>query len=103
MDADPDVQRALQRGLARAIAKSWRDAEFAELLTADPPGALAQIGVEVPPGVRINVVPEDVLVVPLPAGEDHAFSDEAADSAARSALAAWQSHSRQSSITQPTT
>ena len=102
MDADPDVQRALQRGLARAIAKSWRDEEFAERLAADPPGALAELGVTVPPGVRINVVPEDVLIVPLPAGEDHGFSDEAAESAARAALEAWRAHSPELNPPSPT-
>lgn len=39
--------------------RAWRDPDFASLLTSDPAAALAQIGVELPAGVRVDVRIQD--------------------------------------------
>jgi hypothetical protein len=39
----------------RLVERAWLDPDFAALLQADPGKALAAIGVEVSPGVRIDV------------------------------------------------
>lgn len=89
-DATPPADRDLQRGLARAIARSWRDPEFAQRLEHDPAAALAELGVTLPPGTRVDVVPEGTVSLPLPSSG--AESDEAVEAAAQAALAAWAPH-----------
>lgn len=86
---DHSADRDLQRGLARAIARSWRDPEFARVLELDPAAALGELGVTLPSGTRVVVVPEGSLTLPLPTG---AVSDEAIDAAALAALDAWAPH-----------
>lgn len=39
----------------RLVELAWTDSEFAELLQKDPRQALASIGVEVSPGIKIEV------------------------------------------------
>ena len=82
MSAELDLanDRALQRGLAKAIARSWKDEAFRELLLTNSNEALLELGVLVPPGVVIRVVPDDIVELPLP--EDESAWDHAAAAAA---------------------
>ena len=78
------ADRALQLGLAKAIARSWRDPAFRDQLEADPNGALADLGVEVPEGVDIRVVPEGTVVLPIaeaPSGDQEAAARAIAEEA----------------------
>lgn len=78
------ADRALQLGLAKAIARSWRDPAFRDQLEADPNGALADLGVEVPEGVDIRVVPEGTIVLPIaeaPSGDQEAAARAIAEEA----------------------
>jgi hypothetical protein len=65
-NGDPSVDRLLQRGLAKAIARSWKDEDYRDRLLADPRAALVELGVEVPEGTLIRVVPDDLIELPLP-------------------------------------
>ncbi|MGD9621708.1 MAG: nitrile hydratase [Mycolicibacterium sp.] len=40
-------------------ARAWRDPDFADLLRRDPAAALAQVGVRLPAGVRVDVRIQD--------------------------------------------
>lgn len=45
---------------ARIVGEATRDREFRDRLVADPVGALGELGVRVPPGVRVRVVRDTV-------------------------------------------
>lgn len=45
-----------QRNLGRMIAKAWADPAFKERLKADPKAVLAEMGVETPEGVVVEVL-----------------------------------------------
>jgi hypothetical protein len=78
------ADRALQLGLAKAIARSWRDPAFRDQLEADPSGALAELGVDVPADVDIRVVPEGTVVLPIaepPSGDQEAAARAIAEEA----------------------
>ena len=65
----------------RVVARAWQDEAFKGRLLADPEGALAEVGVEVPTGHEVRVV-EDTervthLVIPPSPGEE--LSDEQLD------------------------
>ena len=74
---EPTADRALQRGLAKAIARSWKDDAFRERLLADPHAALSDIGIDVPEGTVIRVVPDDLVELPLP-GPEAEWDEESA-------------------------
>jgi|AntAceMinimDraft_12_1070368.scaffolds.fasta_scaffold35604_3 hypothetical protein len=82
---DPATDRVLQRGLAKAIARSWKDDAFRALLLDEPHAALLELGVDVPAGVTVRVVPDDVVELPLP--DKDAERDEVAEQAVADALA----------------
>ena len=73
--SDLGTDRPLQRGLAKAIARSWKDETYRALLLEDPRAALAELGVAVPEGTVIRVVPDDLVELTLP-GPDCDFNDE---------------------------
>lgn len=75
--SDPSADRLLQRGLAKAIARSWKDDDYRDRLLADPRAALAELGVDVPEGTVIRVVPDDLVELPLP-GSDSEWDEDAA-------------------------
>lgn len=83
---DPAADRLLQRGLAKAIARSWKDEAYRDLLLDDPSAALADLGVTVPEGVVIRVVPDDLVELPLP-GPDSQWDDDSAAAAVERLLA----------------
>ena len=67
----------------KAVARAWTDADYKAKLLGDPRSALADVGIEVPAGVNVNVTeadPENVHLVlpPAPEGE---ISDEALQTA----------------------
>ncbi len=84
--SDPATDRILQRGLAKAIARSWKDEAYRDLLLDDPSAALADLGVTVPEGVVIRVVPDDLVELPLP-GPDSQWDDDSAAAAVERLLA----------------
>jgi hypothetical protein len=45
-----------QKKLGQVIAKAWADPVFKERLKADPKPVLAELGVETPEGVAIDIV-----------------------------------------------
>jgi hypothetical protein len=54
---------------ARIVRRAWKDPEFRELLLRDPRAAVGEeLGVEIPEGLRIEVVEErsDMLCIVLP-------------------------------------
>ena len=62
----------------QVVARAWADEDFKSRLLADPAGVLREHGIEVPPGVQVEVVEdtEEVrhfLLPPSPSGE---LSDE---------------------------
>lgn len=95
----PAADRGLQRGLARAIARSWRDPDFAQRLEQDPAAALAELGVTLPPGTRVDVVPEGTVTLPLPPADPS--SEAAVEAAAAAALEAWAPHLAEGADTSP--
>ena len=50
--AKADVQEAY----GRVLAKAWSDPSFKAQLLADPPAALATLGITVPPGMKVKVL-----------------------------------------------
>lgn len=78
--------RALSRAMAKAVARAWRDPDYAERLRVDPSAALAEIGAEIPDDVTLVVHDEhqSVLVLPSPDAPD---ADAALARAAEAALA----------------
>lgn len=84
--SDPATDRILQRGLAKAIARSWKDEAYRDLLLDDPSAALADLGVTVPEGIVIRVVPDDLVELPLP-GPDSQWDDDSAAAAVERLLA----------------
>ena len=63
----------------KAVARAWTEADYKAKLLDDPRAALAEVGIEVPAGVNINVAEVDAdnmqLVLP-PAPEGEITDDE---------------------------
>lgn len=81
-----DIQQlsvALRQAQGRIIGRAWEDKEFEKALLADPCAAIQKAaGIEIPPGVTVQVVQETedtlYLVIPLsPLGAEGELSDEA--------------------------
>ena len=58
----------------KAVARAWTEADYKAKLLDDPHAALAEVGIEVPSGVNVNVTEVDAenvqLVLPtVPEGE----------------------------------
>ena len=58
----------------RVLAKAWSDSSFKAQLLADPPAALAALGVAVPAGVTVKVLEDTdslihLVLRPPPTGE----------------------------------
>jgi len=55
--------------IARAIARTWTDADYKAKMMNDPRAALAEAGVEVPAGMTVKVLEDTVeiehLVLPV--------------------------------------
>ena len=60
--------------IARAIARAWTNADFKAKLLTDPHAALAEVGVEVPPGTTLKVIENtaDTQHLVLPVAPDNA-------------------------------
>lgn len=76
-DMQDETQLARDASLERRLVElAWTDPAFAELLQKDPRQALGSLGVELPPGVEIDVRLQrrDTLyfVIPPPAAEPNA-------------------------------
>ena len=54
--------------ISKAIARAWSDADYKTKLLNDPVAALADVGVEVPAGTKINVFEntQDTINLVLP-------------------------------------
>jgi hypothetical protein len=59
-----------QTMFAEVIAKAWADGDFKARLVADPAGTLAAEGIELPPGLKLNVIADApgtaTFVIPPP-------------------------------------
>jgi hypothetical protein len=76
------TQEEQNRQMQQIIAKCWSDDSFKEKLIADPHTTLAAEGVEIPEGVKINVLSNtaDTFHLVIPAmPEDMELSDEELD------------------------
>ena len=66
--------------IARAIARAWTNADFKAKLLTDPHAALAEVGVEVPPGTTLKVIENTAdtqhLVLPVAPGNASELSIE---------------------------
>ena len=76
-DMQDETQRARDASLARRLVElAWTDPAFAELLQKDPRQALGSLGMELPPGVEIDVRLQRrdtlYLVIPPPATQPNA-------------------------------
>jgi hypothetical protein len=64
-----DSTATVTMAIAKVIAKAWQSDEFKRRLAATPEKVLAEEGVQVPPGPRVEVVLDDEhvrhFVVPL--------------------------------------
>jgi hypothetical protein len=72
-------QEEQNRQMQQVIAKCWSDDSFKEKLIADPHATLAAEGVEIPEGVKINVLSNtaDTFHLVIPAmPEDGELSEE---------------------------
>ena len=78
-------QEERSRQMQQIIAKCWSDEAFKEKLVADPRATLAADGVEIPEGVKINVLSNtaDTFHLVIPAmPDDTELSDEELDGVA---------------------
>src|SRR5262245_52330596 len=77
--------RARAMSLNRVVARSWADDEFRKQLLADPVGVLKANGVDIPPGVRVEVHEDsgDVshLIIPVKPSDLQISDFSAADGA----------------------
>ncbi len=66
--------------IAKAIARAWRDAEYKAKLLSDPHAALAEQGVEIPPGTSVkameNTADTQHVVLPVAPGDAGELSAE---------------------------
>ena len=58
----------------KAVARAWTEADYKAKLLDDPRAALAEVGIEVPAGVNVNVAEADaenlqLILPPAPEGE----------------------------------
>ena len=68
----------------KAVARAWTDADYKAKLLDDPHAALAEVGIEVPAEVNVNVAEVDaenvqLVLPPAPEGE---IADESLQDAA---------------------
>ena len=68
----------------KAVARAWTDADYKARLLDDPRGALAEVGIEVPAGVNVNVAEVDAenVQLVLPPAPETEIADEHLRSAA---------------------
>ncbi|MCB0086453.1 MAG: NHLP leader peptide family RiPP precursor [Caldilineaceae bacterium] len=54
---------------SRLVTKAWTDPDFKTRLLADPKAVMAESGLEVPEGIRLNIVEDtsDIINIVLPA------------------------------------
>ena len=75
---------AHENPMQQIVVKCWEDAAFKERLLADPAATLKAEGVDVPPGITVNVVEDTAqvlnLVIPAAPGKlrDHGLDSVAA-------------------------
>ena len=67
----------------KAIARAWTEADYKAKLLEDPHAALAEVGIEVPAGMNVNIVEVDaekvqLVLPPVPEG---AIEDESLQAA----------------------
>ena len=69
-----------RKPFAKIIAKAWRDPDYKAKLLTDPHAALAEVGVEVPPGTTLKVIENTAdtqhLVLPVAPGNAGELSIE---------------------------
>lgn len=67
--------------IAKAVARSWSDEAYKAKLLNDPRGALAEVGVEVPDDVTVNVTEQksdefNLVLPPNPGLQEGPVSDD---------------------------
>ena len=65
----------------KIIARAWADAEFAERLSSDPKGVLAEQGIEVPDEFEVKVTHANanelhIIIPPMPEGFEELGDEE---------------------------
>ena len=69
----------LQANYGRALARAWADADYKAKLLSEPRAALADVGIEVPARVNVNVAEVDAenVQLTLPPAPEGEITDEA--------------------------
>ncbi len=66
--------------IAKAVARAWADAEYKAKLLSNPHAALAEQGVEIPPGTSVKVMENTAdtqhVVLPVAPGDAGELSAE---------------------------
>ena len=71
---DSDKLNEFNAKYGKAVARAWTEADYKAKLLDDPRAALAEVGIEVPAGVNVNVAEVDaenvqLVLPPAPEGE----------------------------------
>lgn len=51
-----DTEEGLAMSVSKVIAKAWSDPAFKDKLVSNPRAAFSEYGIEVPEGMRVNIV-----------------------------------------------
>ena len=86
---DSDNLEDFNSKYGKAVARAWTEADYKAKLLDDPNAALAEVGIEVPSGVNVNIVEVDaenvqLVLPPAPEGE---IADESLQGAAGGVMA----------------
>jgi hypothetical protein len=79
MTASDEQAQASRAKYGKVVAKAWSDGAFKAKLLSNPQSALAELGYQMPAGVRIEVVEDTATTrhLVLPPRPDGELSDEA--------------------------
>src|SRR3954447_24717326 len=79
-----EEQQEWVRALGKVVANAWEDDDYKARLKADPAGALAEQGLDVPPDVELRVVEntDDVVYFTLPPEPSEVLDDDALEAVA---------------------
>jgi hypothetical protein len=79
-----DLRQGLAKRYGQLVARAWGDEAFKARLLAEPATALAEYGVELPPGLEVRVHADTATLVhlALPPAPPEELSDEQLDAVA---------------------
>ncbi|MDO5683676.1 MAG: hypothetical protein Q4G46_12730 [Propionibacteriaceae bacterium] len=69
MDSEESLKEEFIRGYTGVLVSSWSDSAYASRLENDPERAVREAGLELPPGVRVDLVREPARTDDRPSSE----------------------------------